>query len=998
MQQLADPAVAYRGVTLWMLNDRLDEREIERQLRGFKDAGWGAVITRTFDGLRTEYLSDRWMLILETICRVAREIGLKVWFQAGYMPNGVPDLPQQFEHRVLTARKVADAPAENEQILCTHGDYAYSQRRLPHVLDLLQPEAVKYYLEQAYEKPWFRRFGAEFGKTIEAIWVDEPCFQPPNLPWGDRLISTFAQQWGYALEEHIASLFERVGDYQKIRHHYWRTVLDLFLKGYFTEVSGWCERHGVKFAGHLMGEDMLISQIAWTAACMPAYQYMQIPGIDHLTRGLGWRHGGAAPRPGISFFLTPKQCSSVAHQLGLPDALAEMYAVSSQGITFEDRKWIGEFFAVMGINYRCMHGSFYSMRGRRKRIYAPHLSHQQPWWPDNRMVSDHFARLSCAMHQGRPSADLLVLHPIESAFCVFDPLKYVFGRPEPEGAEIVRMNDDLTLLLSNLTRVHLSFDLGDETIMADRASVDGPLLRVGKMTYRAVILPPLITLRQSTVALLESFMAAGGAVFSIGELPARVDGADEPRLASLAARIRLIGNTIDSLQSLCRSVAPAITLEGPGTENVWLNHRITEAGQIFFLANTSREQGVDATIRIIAGGDVQSVDLSTGQLRSVACQRDGEATVLTWRFAPAGSALLFVTPNGRASATRVEGSPVAAKRTPIAGPWHVARDRANALTLDFCRLQRGDSEPTPPMPVTAVQEMLTAENYQGPVTLRFAFSADFEPQSIHLVVEDPNDCDLRVNGQQVRYAGLPYYIDEAFSPIDISAQTRIGENHIELTRSFSLLRRPRFDHAGRFQNIPGVELEYVYIVGDFAVAAVPSGNPAAPKCDRMRPSFRLIPETLRTSGDLVTDGYPFFAGRITLTSSFRLDAPLDGQRVMLNLPRLDACVANVRINGQPAGSLAWHPFELDITAFTHAGDNRIEIELVNTLRNLLGPHHRPSGDPDHTWHHAYSGALDPETRQTYPKWYENRDTHLWTDDYFFVRYGMKTPEIVVRTK
>ncbi len=55
--EFADPGPAYRGVTLWMLNDRLDPDEIVRQLDGFKAAGWGAVITRTCNGLRTPYLS-----------------------------------------------------------------------------------------------------------------------------------------------------------------------------------------------------------------------------------------------------------------------------------------------------------------------------------------------------------------------------------------------------------------------------------------------------------------------------------------------------------------------------------------------------------------------------------------------------------------------------------------------------------------------------------------------------------------------------------------------------------------------------------------------------------------------------------------------------------------------------------------------------------------------------------------------------------------------------
>jgi hypothetical protein len=62
-----DPGTAYRGVALWMLNDELEPDEIARQLAGMREAGWGAAITRTFFGLRTPYLGEEWMQVLERI-------------------------------------------------------------------------------------------------------------------------------------------------------------------------------------------------------------------------------------------------------------------------------------------------------------------------------------------------------------------------------------------------------------------------------------------------------------------------------------------------------------------------------------------------------------------------------------------------------------------------------------------------------------------------------------------------------------------------------------------------------------------------------------------------------------------------------------------------------------------------------------------------------------------------------------------------------------------
>jgi hypothetical protein len=50
-------------------------------------------------------------------------------------------------------------------------------------------------------------------------------------------------------------------------------------------------------------------------------------------------------------------------------------------------------------------------------------------------------------------------------------------------------------------------------------------------------------------------------------------------------------------------------------------------------------------------------------------------------------------------------------------------------------------------------------------------------------------------------------------------------------------------------------------------------------------------------------------------------------------------VAEVKINNKPAGTIAWPPYELDITDKITEGDNDISVVVYGTLKNLLGPHH-----------------------------------------------------------
>jgi len=125
--EFANPGTAYRGVTLWMLNDELERDEIARQLKGLYNAGWGAMIGRTFNGLLTEYMSEEWMGIIREIVDGAKETGMKVWLQAGYMPSGIPDLKDEQKYRVVARKAKDEEPEEGDTLLCEDDEYRYYQ-------------------------------------------------------------------------------------------------------------------------------------------------------------------------------------------------------------------------------------------------------------------------------------------------------------------------------------------------------------------------------------------------------------------------------------------------------------------------------------------------------------------------------------------------------------------------------------------------------------------------------------------------------------------------------------------------------------------------------------------------------------------------------------------------------------------------------------------------------------------------------------------------------
>ena len=977
IHRFANPGPEYRGVTLWMLNDQLETGEIARQLEGFKRAGWGAVITRTFNGLRTEYLGQDWMEILECIVTQARSLDLKVWFQAGYMPGAIPDLPPDLAHRVLDRKARNSAIDTGESVLFSDREYAYTERRQDHVLDLLNPQAVDVYLDKAYAQTWLPRFGDAFGDTIEAIWVDEPHFRPPLLPWSPELPGRFETRWGYDLTNHLPALYEPVEDHQQVRHHYWRIVSEMLLEGYFHPVSDWCRQHKVRFSGHLMGEDTLNNQVAWTGSAMPCYEYMQTPGIDHLTMSLSWPTG----KP---FILTPKQCTSVAHQMDKDCALAEMYAVSSQGITFEDRKQIAEWLMALGINYRCYHGSFYSLRGRRKRIYPPHLSHQQPWWSENRQIADYFARLSYVLRQGTYRPEILILHPGESAFCLYDTLQMTHPHDRTqEPADVQSLDTEFVDLCQQVLSIQRTFDLGDEHILARHGSVTRDGLAVGTMTYKVILLPTMLTLRDTTLRMLQEFARVGFTILATGKLPQRVNGTVSDETQVLETFVEHVAPDRLALSTaLSRALAPEVeiaqTSEGRPSA-IWVHTRTLPDGRLYYLHNTDRKTETAVSVRLGARGRVERWDLDTGEI-TVLSQAGSKRAEVELTFDPLSSHLLVLHPEqDPAQGNLVEY--VSTRQIPVLSHPKLVRHDPNVLMLDVCQYRQGSAEWSQSLPVLTVHRQLTESHYDGPLTLLFTFHVDTIPSHIHLVTEDPDNYQIAVNDHPVRYQGLPYWIDRAFLPIDIAPHTRLGENTVKLTTRFRALPEAQFALSRLFEKREGTELEAIYLTGDFAVQSERSPGPAAPRCIRLAPFFSIARESPTSSGNLVDDGYPFYAGRINLKDQVVVETPGPDEKAVLVLPGIDAAaLVKVHVNGTNAGTI-WHPpYEIDITSLLVSGEAQVEVELFSTLRNLLGPHHRESGEPDQCWTIDYY--------QTDPVDDEHQRRVYWTDDYSVLHLGI----------
>ncbi len=84
-------------------------------------------------------------------------------------------------------------------------------------------------------------------------------------------------------------------------------------------------------------------------------------------------------------------------------------------------------------------------------------------------------------------------------------------------------------------------------------------------------------------------------------------------------------------------------------------------------------------------------------------------------------------------------------------------------------------------------------------------------------------------------------------------------------------------------------------------------------------------------------GHPFYSAGVAYRQRFNV-AKIDGT-YRVQLSDWYGSVARVNVNGQRAGYIVSPPWNFDVTKHLKPGDNEVEIVVIGTLKNTLGPHH-----------------------------------------------------------
>ena len=102
-------------------------------------------------------------------------------------------------------------------------------------------------------------------------------------------------------------------------------------------------------------------------------------------------------------------------------------------------------------------------------------------------------------------------------------------------------------------------------------------------------------------------------------------------------------------------------------------------------------------------------------------------------------------------------------------------------------------------------------------------------------------------------------------------------------------------------------------------------------------------------GSWKKQGLPFYSWEVGYKKNYHIEDIQKSHKV--SLPSWNGTVCEVVVNGKEAGIIGFEPFELEISDFIKKGENNIEIRVIGSLKNLLGPHfNNPAPGLASPWH------------------------------------------------
>jgi len=540
----------------------------------YKSRGLGGIVCNVAfnDYMRSE---ENWQTLIAGV-RACQELGMVVWLydEEGY-PSGAAGgsvLKQDpaFEALALVMdRSQPDPFFVRRAYEHTHASNNYYAAR--RYINLIDDRAARSFISHTHDN-YYRRLKPYFGRTIQAMFTDEPSLiavnlgqipeearkavrvadpidpavQPlPSVPWVYDITKQYKKRYGADLIALRRSLFE--GDSRsdrEVRSRFWSLIGDLVAARYFGALQNWCGRHRVASSGHGLWEESLIHHPALQGNAIKALTRMDIPGLDVLTsnpEAVIDRHWLTAAIPASAATLTGRrrvmtEVSDFSQKMGGkgPCSLAQMQATAA-------------WQAAWGVTDFTL---YYDITDRPPEEYRAYCA--------------YVGRLNTILKPADPDPEVLLYYPVNDLWAEYlpaaEPLQ--LESQSPRAQRIVRSFNRLGQMLP---RNQIPFALVDHEHLAGIKVSDDGRLDIKGHRFASLILPSDVQLPSAAGEVVGRFKRKGGRVITDG-------AAGEPLSAA----------------ALAEAARPAFSVS-PASEKIVLGSFVRERRRILLLVNVDSQ-------------------------------------------------------------------------------------------------------------------------------------------------------------------------------------------------------------------------------------------------------------------------------------------------------------------------------------------------------------------------------------------------------------------------
>lgn len=236
------------GLPFWSWNDELKTDKLIKQIRDFKEKGYGGFFMHARSGLKTEYLSKEWFDCVKTCCKEAKKLGLDAW---AYDENGWPS-------GFVGGKLLENKDFRLHYLNCTKGEYdnkadmhylvkddALVRSETPSdgfwvnvydkesvsLVDILNDEVVDAFINETHER--YKSEIKDLSENVVGFFTDEPLYcEQDGLPFPTKIREYFAELYGEDVYDSLGLLFSEQAGYERFRYRYYKCCQKLFLKNF----------------------------------------------------------------------------------------------------------------------------------------------------------------------------------------------------------------------------------------------------------------------------------------------------------------------------------------------------------------------------------------------------------------------------------------------------------------------------------------------------------------------------------------------------------------------------------------------------------------------------------------------------------------------------------------------------------------------------------------------------------------------------------------------